>query len=68
MNVDSERLLGLVYSAASSVGNSSIPLEGYVASNWQYMTKNYSEFTIATLFSVILHEVGLYPLLHAWFC
>lgn len=59
MSVDSEHVLGMVYTAASVVGNSSVPFEGYIASGWEYMTSNYSRFTIATCFSVILHEVCL---------
>ena len=57
MSVDTEFVMGAVYKAASVVGNSSIPFEGYVASGWEHMTDNYSKFTIATLFSVIYHEV-----------
>ena len=58
MSVDSERVMGIVYGAASAVANSSVPFENHIASGWTYMTDNYSEFTIATLFSVILHEVN----------
>ncbi len=58
MSVDSEFLVGAVYKAAYVVGNSSVPFEGYVASGWNHMTENYSKFTIATLFSAILHEVS----------
>ena len=50
-------IVGTVYKVASAVGNSSIPFEGYVASGWNYMTDHYSKFTIATWFSIILHEV-----------
>ena len=57
MSVDSEVLMGAVYKAASAVGNTSVPFEGYIASGWTHMTDNYSKFTIATVFSVILHEV-----------
>lgn len=59
MSVDTEYLLGTVYKAASAVGNTSIPFESHVASGWQYMTDNYSKFTISTAFSIILHEVKL---------
>lgn len=59
MSVESDQLIGMVYGAAAAVANSSVPFEGYIASSWRYMTDNYSEFTIATLFSVILHEVGV---------
>lgn len=55
--VDSEYVIGAVYKAASVVGNTSVPFEGYIASGWEYMTDNYSKFTIATWFSIILHEV-----------
>ena len=58
MSVDNA-VFGAVYKAASVVGNSSIPFEGYVAAGWTHMTDNYSKFTIATLFSIILHEVYL---------
>ena len=58
MSVDSEYLMGAMYKAASVVGNSSIPFEGYVVSSWEHMTSTYSKFTIATYFSVILHEVS----------
>lgn len=57
MSVDSEFLLGAVYKAASAVGNTTVPFEGYIASGWNHMTDNYSKFTIATIFSGILHEV-----------
>ena len=33
------------------------PAEPYVASGWNYMTQNYSRFTIAVLFSALIHEV-----------
>ena len=59
MSVEADFLMGAVYKAASAVGNSSVPFEGYVASGWNYMTDNYSKFTIATVFSGILHEVHL---------
>ena len=43
-----------------TVTNSSLqnPVEPYFASAWNYMTDNYSRFTIAMWFSVVLHEVG----------
>ena len=40
-----------------TVGNASNPLEPYFASVWNYMTDNYSRFTIAMWISVALHEV-----------
>lgn len=52
--VDSQYLFGAVYQAASAVGNTSVP---YVATGWDHMTNTYSKFTIATVFSAILHEV-----------
>ena len=55
--VDSQYLLGAVYQAASTVGNTSVP---YVATGWDHMTNTYSKFTIATVFSAILHEVKHY--------
>lgn len=58
MSVESDQLIGMVYGAASAVANSTVPFEGYISKSWNYMTDNYSEFTIATLFSVILHEVS----------
>jgi len=57
MASEQDQLIGMVYGAASAVANSTVPFESYVSSSWNYMTDNYSEFTIATLFSVILHEV-----------
>lgn len=33
------------------------PVEPYFASAWNYMTDNYSRFTIAMWISVVLHEV-----------
>lgn len=56
-DISSEAVMGAVYKAAAVVGNTSIPFESYMASSWNHMTDNYSKFTIATLFSVILHEV-----------
>jgi phosphoenolpyruvate carboxylase len=58
MSVNSEILLGAVYKAASVVGNSTVPFEGHLASGWNSMTDNYSKFTIATIFSGILHEAS----------
>ncbi len=60
MSVDSDYLVVAVYQAASVVGNTSVPFESFIASKWQYMTDNYSKLTIATVFSVILHEVRVY--------
>ena len=57
MDMNPEYLMGSVYKVASAIGNTSVPFEGYVSSSWTYMTDNYSKLTIATLFSVILHEV-----------
>ena len=47
----------VVYNVVSVVGNSSVPFDHYIASGWEYMTNNYSRFTIATCFSALLHEV-----------
>ena len=47
---------------ALAVGYLNISLEGYVASGWNYMTDHYSKFTIATWFSIILHEVSNHQL------
>lgn len=58
MSVDSDFLMQTLYKTASVVGNSSVPFEGYIASGWNYMTDNYSKFTIAMWFSVIYHEVS----------
>ena len=55
--VDADYVMNTVYKTASVIGNTSIPFEGYVAKGWNHMTDTYSEFTIETLFSVILHEV-----------
>ena len=55
--VDADYVMATVYKTASVISNTSLPLEGYVANGWNYMTDTYSEFTIETLFSVILHEV-----------
>lgn len=57
--VDSSYLMGTMYKAAYVLGNTSLPFEGYMASGWGYMTDNYSKFTIATWFSIILHEVNI---------
>lgn len=62
MSVDSEFLMEAVYKAASAVGNSTVPFEGYIASGWTHMTNHYSKFTIATIFSGILHEVVYFGL------
>ena len=42
-----------------TVSNSTLrnPAEAYFASAWNYMTDNYSRFTISVWISVILHEV-----------
>lgn len=58
--VDTDYVLNTVYKTASVIGNTTVPFEGYISKGWNYMTDNYSEFTIETLFSVILHEVSLY--------
>ena len=52
--VDADYVVGAVYKTASYIGNTSVP---FVAKGWNHMTDTYSEFTIETLFSVILHEV-----------
>lgn len=36
--------------------------EAYFESSWNYMTDNYSKFTIATVFSIFLHEVVYFGL------
>lgn len=66
MSVDSEFLMEAVYKAASAVGNSTVPFEGYIASGWTHMTNHYSKFTIATIFSGILHEVRKNRLARPW--
>lgn len=45
-----------------TVTNSSLqnPVEPYFASAWNYMTDNYTRFTIAMWFSLVLHEVGFF--------
>jgi len=58
MSVHTDYLVGTVYKAASVVGNTTVPFEPHIASGWEYMTNNYSKFTVATLFSIILHEVS----------
>ena len=55
--VDADYMVSTVYKTAWVLGNTTVPFEGYIAGGWNYMTDTYSEFTIATLFSVILHEV-----------
>ena len=47
------------------VGNTSVhnPVEPYIASAWNYMTNNYSRFTISMWISVVLHEVR-----GSWYC
>ena len=42
-----------------TVANTSLhnPVEPYIASAWNYMTDNYSRFTISMWISVVLHEV-----------
>ena len=36
--------------------------EGYFEASWNYMTDNYSKFTIATVFSIFLHEAVYFGL------
>ncbi|XP_064397955.1 methylsterol monooxygenase 1-like [Halichondria panicea] len=62
MSVDSDYILKSVYETASIVGNSTVPFEGYVKTGWNAMTDRYSHFTIAVLFSVILHEITYFGL------
>lgn len=57
--MDSDYILKSVYETVSIVGNSTVPFEGYVKTGWNAMTDRYSHFTIAVLFSVILHEVSI---------
>ena len=45
---------GLLQTVANASFN---PLEPYLASGWNYMTDNYSRFTIAVWISLILNEV-----------
>ena len=44
-----------------TVANASFhnPVEPYIASGWNYMTDNYSRFTIAMWISIVLHEVKI---------
>ena len=49
---------GSLSALLQTVANTSYnPVEPYVASGWNYMTENYSRFTIAVWISLILHEV-----------
>ena len=57
VGLDTDYMLNTVYKTAYVLGNTTVPFEGHMAKGWNYMTDNYSEFTIATIFSVILHEV-----------
>ena len=60
--VDADYVLGTVYQTASYLGNTTVP---FVEKGWNHMTDTYSEFTIETFFSVILHEVcSCMPLLN----
>ena len=56
MNADLD-FLGVISRALSAVGNTSVPYESYIASGWKHMTNSYSKFTIAAVFTVLLHEV-----------
>ena len=53
--VDADYVIGTVYQTASYLGNTTVP---FVEKGWNHMTDTYSEFTIETLFSIILHEVS----------
>ena len=66
VGLDTDYVLNTVYKTAYVLGNTTVPLEGHIAKGWNYMTDNYSEFTIATIFSVILHEV--YPIFNSKAC
>ena len=48
-----------IYGTVEMVGNITNPLDDYVLEPaWRYMIANYSKFTIAFWFSVIVHEVS----------
>lgn len=52
--------LDSVYTTAGRLGNITDPLDKAVLEPvWTYMTANYSKFTIAFWFSIVLHEVRL---------
>ena len=65
VGLDTDYMLNTVYKTAYVLGNTTVPFEGHIAKGWNYMTDNYSEFTIATIFSVILHEVHILIVLKA---
>lgn len=68
MNAHLDFLVGTIYGTLSAVGNSSVPFESYIASGWEHMTNSYSKFTIAAVFTVLLHEVEIPILKHNAFC
>lgn len=50
--------LDSVYATAGQLGNITDPLDRAILEPaWTYMTDNYSKFTIAFWFSIVLHEV-----------
>ena len=52
-------LIDSIYDTVEIVGNITNPLDDYVLEPaWRYMIANYSKFTIAFWFSVIVHEVS----------
>ena len=51
--------LGSVYATAEALGNITDPIdEAFLGPAWTYLTENYSKFTIAFWFSIVLHEVS----------
>ena len=52
-------MIDSIYNTVEIVGNITNPLDNYVLEPaWRHMTANYSKFTIAFWFSVIVHEVS----------
>ena len=54
--MSSEAMLTM-YGAAEALTNVSNPLSAVAETGWTYMTDHYSEYTITSWISIVLHEV-----------
>lgn len=58
----SQPVMNALYSTAELLGNTSVPFEPQLETGWRYMTANYSQLSIATWISIILHEIVYFGL------
>ena len=47
VGLDTDYMLNTIYKTACVLGNTTVPFEDHIANGWNYITDNYSQFTIA---------------------